>query len=314
MKSTIRSTGRRRFAGWFWAAALTVAPVFAQSIPQQPGEGEVQGYTAYVGGLLGLNFNEAQKAEIRRQVQGYWAARDRQSMKTVMDSRDGWQKMQAQPADLRAVALRMTRPDVLLGLQKAAREGRADSRYLLEAYYQANPVLAEGKPNGLPLTRDMVEAQLGIQHWMATEIHRQAAPAPDAKVVDAAVRAAAKAHASLTAEQQVQLARQPGELARIRYAWPKASPIDKLIARSDLGAKLTPQEQAAVQQVIQGFQAQMNGMVTQHRNAMLGGALQSMRENTDTIMGRGTVWNPATNRWEQQGGIVTEYNGVVRVP
>jgi hypothetical protein len=296
------------------AAAVTVATVFAQSIPPQPGESEVQGYTAYVGGLLGLQFNEAQKAEIRRQVQGYWAARDRQSMKTVMESRDGWQKMQSQPADLRAVALRMTRPDVLLGLQKAAREGRADSRYLLDAYYQANPILAEGKPNGLPLTRDMVEAQLGIQHWMATEIHRQAAPVPDAKVVESAVRAAAKAHAGLTAEQQVKLARQPGELAKIRYAWPRASAEDKLLSRADLGAKLTPQEQATVQRILGSFQAQVNGMMVQHRNAMMGSALQNMRENTDTIMGRGTVWNPATNRWEQQGGIVTEYNGVVRVP
>jgi hypothetical protein len=55
-------------------------------------------------------------------------------------------------------------------------------------------------------------------------------------------------------------------------------------------------------------------MVAQHRQSVLGSALQNMRENSDTIMGRGTVWNPATNRWEQQGGIVTEYNGTVRVP
>jgi hypothetical protein len=31
-------------------------------------------------------------------------------------------------------------------------------------------------------------------------------------------------------------------------------------------------------------------------------------------MGRCTVWNPAGKRWDQQGGIVTECNGTVRVP
>jgi len=47
-------------------------------------------------------------------------------------------------------------------------------------------------------------------------------------------------------------------------------------------------------------------MVSQHRKAMF----MSDTENFKEIMGRGTVWNSATNRWEQQGGIVTECNGV----
>jgi hypothetical protein len=63
-----------------------------------------------------------------------------------------------------------------------------------------------------------------------------------------------------------------------------------------------------------GLNAQIANMRAQHQQTMLGGALRAMRQNSETIMGRGTVWNPATNRWEQQGGIVTEYNGTVRVP
>lgn len=43
-------------------------------------------------------------------------------------------------------------------------------------------------------------------------------------------------------------------------------------------------------------------------------SLTHMRQNSEIIMRRGTVWNPASNRWEQQGGIVTEFNGTVRVP
>jgi NAD(P)-dependent dehydrogenase (short-subunit alcohol dehydrogenase family) len=40
----------------------------------------------------------------------------------------------------------------------------------------------------------------------------------------------------------------------------------------------------------------------------------AMRQNSEPIRGRGTVWNPATHRWAQRGGIVTESNGTVRVP
>jgi hypothetical protein len=160
----------------------------------------------------------------------------------------------------------------------------------------------------------MVDAQLDLQHFVVTEIHRRSAVPADARIREQAYRTAAATHASLTAEQQVALARQPGELARTRYGWGRASEIDRTLTRAEMGAALTPQEQAAARQVLAGVGAQLNGMVAQHRDAMLGGMIQNMQQNSDLIMGRGTVWNPATNRWEQQGGIVTEYNGTVRVP
>lgn len=206
------------------------------------------------------------------------------------------------------------RPNTLSGLQQAARQGQADSAYLLALYYQHNPILAPGKPDGLPLTRDMIEADLALKHWYATEIHHQPAPAPDAKVIQAALAVAIRHHPTLSGPVQVELARQSAEWARIRYSWPKASPLDQLITRRDLGARLTPQEEAAVQQVIAGLNAQLNGMVSQHRNAMFQSAIENFKQNSDTIMGRGTVWNPAAQRWEQHGGIVTEFNGTVRVP
>lgn len=292
------------------AACVLAAPASAQRLD----DNTTAGYINYLGSLLGLNFSEAERAEIRTHVSGYWTANDRVSKKTVVDSAVHWNDIQQRPPDLVATAMTMSRPDALLGLHKAAQEGAADSQYLLNIYYRKNPAIAPAKPGGLPLTREMVEADLALKLWLANEIHQQNAPAPNARVKDAAVRAAIQAHPTLTAEQQVKLARQPGEWARISYAWPRASAIDKLLTRADMGARLTSQEQAAVQQVIAGFNAQLSGMVSQHRNAMFNSAIQNMKENSDTIMGRGTIWNPSTNRWEQQGGIVTEYNGTVRVP
>jgi hypothetical protein len=165
----------------------------------------------------------------------------------------------------------------------------------------------------LPLTRDSVDGQLDLAHFMATEIHRQPAHRPTAAEREQAYRAAAARHASLGAEAQFALAQAPGEAARLRFGWARANPLDRLIGRAELGGRLTPQEQAQVQQFMAGMNAQLQGLAAQQQN-MLGSSLAAMRQNSETIMGRGTVWNPATHRWEQQGGIVTEYNGTVRVP
>jgi hypothetical protein len=272
------------------------------------------GYIAWVEGLLGVRVSPAQRDRIRQHVAGYVASRNAGAIRTVQQSAAQWNQSQQQPRELAGVAFRMSRPDTLLGLHQAAAGGHSDSKYLLDIYYEANPILAPGKPGGLPLTRDMVEGDLALKHWWAVEIQRQNATKPDAHTLETALHAAVRAHPVLSAAEQVRLARQPAEWARISYSWPRTSPMDKLLARNDLGGSLTPQEKAQLQQFLAGLNAQLQGMQTQHRNAMLGGIIAAAKENTDVIMGRGTVWNPSTNRWEQQGGIVTEYDGRVRVP
>ncbi|MBL8330910.1 MAG: hypothetical protein JNJ71_18880 [Rubrivivax sp.] len=59
--------------------------------------------------------------------------------------------------------------------------------------------------------------------------------------------------------------------------------------------------------------AQLQGLAGQQQG-LLGSALAKLRQNSDTIMGCGTVWNPASGRWEQHGSIVSDYNGTVLVP
>lgn len=292
---------------------LVNALLLASTLSAQPVE-TVDGYTHFLGGLLGVRLNAAQRETIRSQVQTYWRENNQKAIGIVTSSSQTWYEYRGQPADLLDTTFRVMRPGTLVGLHQAARQGAADSAYLLEIYYQANPILAPGQPDGLPLTRDMIEADLALKHWYATEIHHQPAPAPDVKLIQASIAAAIRYHPTLSGAAQIELAKQSGEWARIRHSWPKASPIDKLISRRDLGARLTPPEEAAVQQVKDRLTAQLNGMASQHRRTMFQNAMDSFRQNTDTIMGRGTVWNPATNRWEQQGGIVTEFNGVVRVP
>jgi hypothetical protein len=309
------------------AASLAVAGAHADAVsPTTAGDGfattdaavvdaaTFDDYVRMLEGILGVRFDAAGRAELRAAVDGYARDGDRVALAEVANAAAGWRLAASSPAELRAAALAMSRPDVLLGLQRAARAGRADARRLLERHHAAHPVLAPGHPEGLPLTRDMVEARLALEHFVAAEIHRRPAPAPDAAAVDRAVREAVVAHAGLTAEQQVMLARHPGEWQRTRWGWSRASALDRALARAELGATLTPAEQAAVEQYVAATNSQLAAMVGAHRDAMLGGTVRAYQQDSETIMGRGTVWNPATNRWEQQGGVVTEFDGRVRVP
>jgi hypothetical protein len=300
-----------RFLQFAIATTLLASTMPAQA---QPTPAAFEGYAHYVAALLGIQFTPAERSELQQQVNAYWTSRDRESQNTVHQAAANWQRISSQ-ADAKhiAAAMTMTRPDALLELQKAARKGRADSQWLLDTYYKRNSILAPGKPDGLPLTRDMVEAPIWIQYWTQTEIHRRPATPPNTQVIQQATAHAIAQHPTLSGPDQVKYARAAGEWARIQFGWARASDADKLITRSDMGAQLSPQEQAALQSILAGFHTQLNGL-RQQQNSMLQGTLQNIRENSDTIMGRGTVWNPATNRWEQQGGILTEYNGTVRVP
>jgi hypothetical protein len=281
-----------------FAIALTMqSSSFAQAAaaPQTT----VQAFTQVSAAILGLDFSEAQYNEIQRHINGYWQRQDQQNMQSVANTLGFAARLRELPPELSSVALRITRPDVLLGLEKERSEGDPLATFLLDTYYRANPILAPAKPEGLPLTRDIVDGQLELQYFMASEIHRQPVIPLNAEVRERAYRTAAAAHGNLSASQQVEAARAPGEVARLRYGWNKASAQDRLLGRAELGATLTPQEQAEVQQIMASFNAQLNTMAAQHQQSMLGTALQNMKQNSDIIMGSGTAWNPATNRWEQ---------------
>jgi hypothetical protein len=242
--------------------------------------------------MLGLSFDVAQRQRIRQFIDAYWQRQQQRELKAVSGTVDFLTRLRQRDAGLREVDLRMSRPATLKNLAQEAEAGDALAAWLLAQYHAVHPVLAPVRPGGLPLTRDSVDGQLDLARFMATEIHRQPAHRPTAAEREQAYRAAA---------------------ARLRFGWAHANPLDRLSGRADLGGRLTPQEQAQVQQFMAGMNAQLQGLAAQQQN-MLGSSLAAMRQNSETIMGRGTVWNPRTNRWEQQGGIVTEFNGTVRVP
>lgn len=267
----------------------------------------VRGYIAYTATLLGLRYSPAQEAALTQQVHRYWATGARSQMEVVQQAATMWGTMQQVAPDVRLAAAATSRADVLIALRTAAAQGDADSQWLLDAYHAAHPPIAPGAPDGLPLVAAVVDARLELDAFMAREIHRRPAPALDAAARRAAYQLAATRYARLSGREQRAVWAAPGELASTQGQWARMGPELRTMVRQALGAPVAPHEVAAVQRALgqgpDGAQARM-----------LGSALQHMRETTDIIMGRGTVWNPAAGRWEQQGGIVTEFNGTVRVP
>lgn len=301
---------RRHFIAFLPGGLLAAAGrAWAQNAPGYA----VQAFTEVTAGLLGLPFDAAQRQRIGQFIDAYWQRQQQREMQAVLGSVDFLAQLRQRDAALRDVGLRMSRPAALKNLAQEAEAGDALAAWLLAQYHAVHPVLAPARPGGLPLTRDSVDGQLDLAHFMATEVHRQPAHRPSAAEREQAYRAAAARHASLSPEAQFAVAQAPGEAARLRFGWARAQPLDRLIARADLGGRLTSQEQAQVQQFMASMNAQLQGLAAQQQS-LLGSSLAAMRQNSETIMGRGTVWNPATSRWEQQGGIVTEFNGTVRVP
>ncbi len=262
-------------------------------------------YMEVVSHLLGISFRPQQRAELQAMVENYDRQGDQARIKVVLDSESMWQKLQSTEPALREVALTMSRPDVLLNLEKD--KAQPDSRWLLDQYYRVNPPLAPGKSGSIPLTKSMVDAALEMEAFVQGEIKRMAPATVDPAVRERAYQEAARTYASLTAEQQMDLARKAGQLALERGQWRIMNPQFQAVVRANMGVRLTAEEQMMV--------SEFQNMGRNHMNAMLGSQIQNMKQNSEMIMGSGTTWNPTLGRWEQRGGIITEYDSnTVRVP
>jgi hypothetical protein len=173
--STFHRLHRRQFALCAAGVLITAArPARAQTAP----DAAVRSFTEVTALLLGLSFDGAQRQRIRHFVDAYWQRRQQREMKAVLGTVDFLANVRKRDAGPREVALRMSRPAALKNLAQEAEAGDALAAWLLAQYHAVHPVLAPARPGGLPLTRDSVDGQLDLAHFMATEVHRQPAHRP----------------------------------------------------------------------------------------------------------------------------------------
>jgi hypothetical protein len=267
----------------------------------------VNRYIELCGWLTDVSYSPAQRQALRSQVEDYWRRGDRARIDTVMRSMDMHEKLAAASPSIRETTLAKVRPGVLVSLQQDAAQGGRDSAWLYRQFLLANPPLAEGRPGSVPLTRDMVDAALDHEHFMqATVLNRPARPVTQA-ARQAAYALAARDYGRLSAEQQLEIAAKPGRLVEERHLWQLAGPQVRAFMRAQMGGQLTGEDQAQI--------ARFRQVQSRSGWAGLQSQINAMNQDSQTIMGGGTSWNSSLGRWEQRGGVVTEFDsGVVRVP
>jgi hypothetical protein len=286
------------------AATAPPSLLLAQSNGKAPQitEQMIQKYIDFLSYATEIQFSPAQRAQIRTFVQGYMRNGDQKSISEVKGSLTTYDKLLAQSAEEREVVRKQARPIILTQLQQEAIAGKEDAKWLLNAYYQAHPPIASGNP---PLTRDMVDAHIEMEHFLLTQVLGHEAPPINAQTRAKVYQTAAAQYAQLSPQEQRSFAEKPGQLALTKYQWARMSAEDRLMMRAQIGGvnSLSPQEQMMISQ----FQQQANQMLRSHNWNMMQSTLNNMRQNTDIIMGTPPIWNPSTNRYEQRGGIITEF-------
>lgn len=290
------------------AAASTLAfalSPFAQA--QDLSEDIISRYTELCAWLTDVSYSPGQKQALRRQIEEYWRIGDRDSIETVVRSLDMHAQLSRATPEVRETTLAKVRPGVLVSLQRDAANGGADSAWLYQQFVAANPPLAQGHHDSVPLTRDTVDASLDYAHFLEATVLNRAAAAPSPAARQAAYAQAARAYARLSTAQQLEIAAQRGRLVEERSLWRAAGPQGQAMLRAQLGGRLTAQDHALL---AQAQQARSGAGWAELQSQM-----DAINRDSQTIMGGGTTWNQTLGRWEQRGGIVTEYDsGVVRLP
>jgi acyl-CoA reductase-like NAD-dependent aldehyde dehydrogenase len=125
----------------------------------------------------------------------------------------------------------------------------------------------------------------------------------DAKTRQAAYQSAIAEYQRMTAEQQLDLASKSGKTHHFRHQWAQMTPAERAYTKMNAGGQLTAQEK----QQVAMLQQQIAQMGSQNNMQLLQNEINHMRQNQQTIMGSGPRWNQTLGRWEQVGGIVTDF-------
>lgn len=282
--------------------------------PDTTADPELRRYHELVELLLDVKLTHEQRVELSRYFNTYRYSNNperEQASRNVMALYENLMNMsQAE----RLAQCRHLRSVTLNEQWKNAKSGDAEANYMLDLYYRAHPPIAPGLP---PLTKDIVDALMEFDYFFNVEVKGVKAEPMDADFREKMYREAIAKWKSLDAAGQQEMFESASKVSLYRIQWANTGPEDRLLIKANVVGEnnLSREEKvylAQIKQTLMQMNLQMNQMLQNHRSQILNNELQFMRESQQTIMGNGTHWNPTLGRWEQQGGIVTEY-GVTRV-
>lgn len=238
----------------------------------------------------------ADRQAIREIVGRQYAENPAVVSQQLMQLEQGLQQMRALPAETRRLALAATRLEFLLKSERDAAAGDALSRVQLERYRAAHPPI---DPRAPVFTAQVADAFIEAFLFHGEVSSGQPAPPLSGARREALRREVAGDFARADAETRQRMMESMARITSYRIQWPGLDDLQRLAVRAELGAPLSMQEQQLLQQYRQ--------MVGGHQAQMLVNELNFMRDMQQTIMGSAPYWNPASQSWEQKGGIVTEF-------
>jgi hypothetical protein len=262
--------------------------------------------------LYDLRLNHANRARLRPFIDGHRLSRNPAKRQVMDNCLALYQQIIAMPQTERLAYCRNILPVGLMEQWKLAKTGDPEAQLMLELYYEAHPPLAQGTPH---LTRDIVDALIEFDYFFNTEVKGLKTGPIDAPFREKMYQEAIAKWKTLDAAGQEAMLQSAAQVGLRRLQWTAASPEDRLLIKARVVGEqnLSPEERqylAQIQQQMIAMQQQMMsqlGGLQQQQWQMMGNQLQYMRQNQQTIMGNGTYYNQTLGRWEQHGGIVTEF-------
>ncbi|GAB4459798.1 MAG: hypothetical protein OHK0029_22880 [Armatimonadaceae bacterium] len=251
--------------------------------------------------FLDIKLTPAQRAHLRKQLKEAWSGGDPETIQGTQETAKLHDQLWAMPEAERNLVRLKALPNVVKQLQENVRQGKGNDKWLWEIYLKAHPPLAMGNP---PLTRQIVDAMIDIQHWHKTQILQQKSAAPTAAFRAKMYKEGAAEWKKMTPEQQTNGAELVGRFAELKNLWAGMSKPERAYFRSRMMGKekLTAEDRRLLAQ----FETQMNQMAKSHFINRVTNTINAFQHNERLINGY-ERWNAALGRYEWVGGFSTEY-------
>lgn len=270
------------------AAVALSAALYAGPTPQQ-----LDVVVASNEMLLKVKFTQDHRARLRTILAKEWTP----SLSDQIDQLgEGFARLRQLPVRTRELAIRAHIIGYLERLEVDVRGGDAVSILMREIYVATHQPL---HPSAPLFSAHVADAYVDAYLFLGGVQSNKPSPNPSLALRDKLRKEVAGDYVKMTPKQREQMTQAMQKVTSFMIQWPELDELERLMVRAECGARLSLQEQ----QLLQQYQHMMRN----HNLRMVTNELNFMRESQQTIMGSAPYWNPAANRWEQKGGIITEF-------
>jgi hypothetical protein len=251
--------------------------------------------------LLDLRYNESQLQKHFDLVKAYWQKQDEKGMQAVLGNLQFYKEILSKPAEEQKAFVRQIRSTLIISLIDDSKKAE-DSKWYLQNYYAAHPPLLLAD---IPLIKETADDLIDFETFKNKTLKRLPVKAVTQSQRDSAYAQLTAAWKKFSAAKKKEIMLGASRLALIQHGWKSLSALDKIDLKLRYVGRqyVSDAEYRQYQQALAKLWAETRSTQWQ----LVQNELNFMKKSTDLIMSRGTRWNPATNRYEQEGGVVTEY-------